>query len=307
MAGALLGVGWWLLALGAHLAAVLLVERSRRRERRDARFLAAALVLALPGLGLVGISAITLWQRRAAPSGLYTGAHSEMAELPGPGQAAEPVDRVFEWLQAQVSVQPVADLIHSADPRTQRWGVGLLARRGDPASVALLREALQAPERDTQIAASGALHRVEERLVGRIGQTRDALRLDADSPERQLAHGDACAAYQASGILDPAMGRHWLDEAETAYRRARALRPGWPAATQALARVLLVRGDVDEAEALAREARAVEPSAEIDLLLSEILFGQRRWSDLRALSREAVTAGRAGETLRWWAGEEPAA
>ena len=307
MAAALIGVRWWLLALGAHLAAALLVERSRRRERRDARFLAAALVLTLPGLGLVGISAISLWQRRAAPSGLYAGAHSEMVELPGPGQASEPVDRVFEWLQAQVSVQPVADLIRSADPRTQRWGVGLLARRGDAASVELLREALRASERDTQIAASVALQRVEDRLVGRIGQTRDALGLEPDSPERQLAHGDACAAYQASGILDPAMGRHWLDEAETAYRRARTLRSGWPPATQALARVLLARGDVDEAEVLAREVRAAEPSAEVDLLLSEILFRQQRWTDLRALSRETVTAGRAGETLRWWAGEEPAA
>jgi tetratricopeptide (TPR) repeat protein len=286
---------------------VLLVDQSRRGERRDARFLAAALVLALPGLGLVGIGAISLWQRRAAPSGLYAGAHSEMAELPGPGQAAEPVDRVFEWLQAQVSVQPVADLIRSADPRIQRWGVGLLARRGDAASVELLREALLAPERDTQIAASGALQRIEERLVGRIAQTRDALRVDSDSPDRQLAHGDACAAYRGSGILDPAMGRHWLDEAEAAYRRARALQPGWPLATQALARVLLARGDVEEAEALAREARAAAPSAEVDLLLSEILFCQRRWPDLRALSREAVTAGRAGETLSWWAGEEPAA
>jgi hypothetical protein len=300
-------LGWWLAALGAHLAAALLVERSRRRDRPDARFLAAALVLALPGLGLAGIGAIALWQRRAAPSGLYAGAHAEMAELPGPGQAPEPVDRVFEWLQAQVSVQPVADLIRSADPRTQRWGVGLLARRGDAASVALLREALQAPDRDTQIAASGALQRVEERLVGRIGQTEEGRRGEPDSPERQLAHGDACAAYQASGILDPTMGRHWLGEAETAYRRAWALRPGWPSAARALARVLLARDEVDEAEALAREARGREPSGEADLLLSEILFRQRRWRDLLALAREAAAAGRADETLRGWAGEEPAA
>jgi tetratricopeptide (TPR) repeat protein len=305
--GGVLGVRWWLPALGAHLVAVFLVERSRRRERGEARFLAAALVLALPGLGLAGISAIAAWQRRAGPSGLYAGAHSEMAELPGPGQVPEPVDRVFEWLQAQVSVQPVADLIRSADPRIQRWGVGLLARRGDAASVALLREALQAPDRDTQIAASGALQRVEERLAERITRTQEALRGEPDSPERRLAYGDACATYQASGILDPAMGRHWLGEAETAYRQARAARPGWPPAARALARVLLAREDVDGAEALAREVSAGEPSAESDLLLSEILFRQRRWRDLLALAREAAAAGRADETLRWWAGEEPAA
>jgi hypothetical protein len=54
------------------------------------------------------------------------------------------------------------------------------------------------------------------------------------------------------------------------------------------------------------EARAAAPSTEIDLLLSEILFRQGRWRELRALSRDAVAAGRADELLRWWAGE-PAA
>ncbi|HUM15945.1 MAG TPA: HEAT repeat domain-containing protein [Candidatus Nitrosotalea sp.] len=305
--GALLGPRAWPPALAAHLAAVWLVDRSRRDDRRDARFLGAALVLALPGLALVGVSAIRVWQRRAPPSGLYAGVHSEMSELPGPDQTPEPVDRVFDWLQAQVSVQPVADLIRSADPRTQRWGVGLLARRGDAASVELLREALQAPDRDTQIAASGALQRIEERLVGRIGQTQEALRLDPDSAERLLAFGDACVAYQASGMPDAVMGRHWLGEAEAAYRRARARRPDWLPAARALARVLLALERVDEAEVLAAEAHAAEPSAEVDLLLSEVFFRQRRWRDLRALSRDAVTAGRADETLRWWAGEEPVA
>src|SRR3984893_18782598 len=88
----------------------------------------------------------------------------ERGARPARGRPPEPVDRVFEWLQAQVSVQPVADLIRAADPRTQRWGIGLLAKRGDGPAVEVLREALQSPDRDTQIAASGALQRVEERL-----------------------------------------------------------------------------------------------------------------------------------------------
>jgi tetratricopeptide (TPR) repeat protein len=263
-------------------------------------------VLALPGLGLVGLSAIRLWRKRAAPSGIYAGAHSEMAGLPGPGQTPEPVDRVFDWLQAQVSVQPVADLIHAPDPRTQRWGVGLLAKRGDGAAVELLREALGADDRDTQIAASGALQRVEERLVARIAHAQEQLRLDPDSPERLMSVGDACVAYQESRLLEAAMGRHWLGEAEAAYRAARARRPEWPAPAAALARVHLAQGRVAEAETLAVEARVAAPSTEADLLLSEIFYVQGRWGDLRALSRDAVAAGRADDTLRWWAGE-PAA
>src|SRR5678815_4898007 len=115
---------------------------------------------------------------RSTGSGLYAGVHSEMAGLPGPAQTPEPVDRVFEWLQTQVSVQPVADLIRAADPRIQRWGVGLLARRGDGPAVDLLREALQAPDRDTQIAASGALQRIEERLAHDITRAQERRRLE---------------------------------------------------------------------------------------------------------------------------------
>ncbi|MEX2222762.1 MAG: hypothetical protein WEG40_13275 [Candidatus Rokuibacteriota bacterium] len=292
---------WWPLGLAVHAAAAGLAGRGLAEPRRDARFLVVSMVLALPGLGLAGFAAIRLWRRRA-PAGLYAGAHSEMAELPGPSQPPEPVDRVFEWLQAQVSVQPIADLLRAADPRTQRWGIALLAKRGDGPAVDFLREALRVEDRDTQIAASAALQRVEEGLVTRIGRAQEALRLDPESPDRLAALGDAYLAYQQSRLLDPVMGRHWLSEAEAVYRQARARRAGWPEAGRAHARVLLALGRGDEALALAREVAAAAPSVEVDLLLSEILFTERRWRDLQALSRDAVAAGRGDDTLRWWAG-----
>lgn len=288
------------------MAAAWLAGRSVVSGRRDQRFLVVAVVLALPVLGLVGLDVIRLWQRQAPPARLYADAHSEMAALPGPGQLPEPVDRVFEWLQAQVSVQPVADLLRAADPRTQRWGIELLTKRSDAPAIELLREMLRVPDRDVQIAASGALQRVEERLTGRIGQAQEQLRLAPDSPERSMAVGDACLAYQESGLLDVEMRRHWLGLAEAAYRDVRARRPDWPEPARALARVLLALDRVDDAGALAVVARALAPSAAVDLLLSEILFRQRRWAELRALSREAVAAGHADETLGWWAAE-PAA
>lgn len=293
---------WWPAALAAHAIAAGLAGASLGGGRRDGRFLAVSMVLALPALGLVGLGAIRLWLRLAGPSGLYVDMHSEMVQLPGPSQAPEPVDRVFDWLQTQVSVRPLADLIRASDPRTQRWAIELLAKRGDGPAVDLLREALQAADRDTQIAASSALQRVEERLALVIGHAQERLREEPDSPEGLVALGDACRAYQASGLLDPVMGRHWLTEAEAAYRRALVLRPGWGVPLLALARVLLALGHAREAEVVAMEARTATPSEDTDLLLSEILFAQRRWRELQALCREAVSAGRGDEVLHWWAG-----
>jgi hypothetical protein len=293
---------WWPAALAAHAIAAGLAGGSLGGGRRDGRFLAVSMVLALPALGLVGLGAIRLWLRLARPSGLYTDVHSEMVRLPGPSQAPEPVDRVFDWLQSQVSVRPLADLIRAGDPRTQRWAIELLAKRGDGSAVDLLREALQAEDRDTQIAASSALQRVEERLALQISHAQERLREEPDSPGDLVALGDACRVYQASGLLDPVMGRHWLTEAEAAYRRALERRPGWPAPQLALARVLLALGNASEAEAVAMEARTGAPSEDADLLLSEIFFTQRRWQELQALCRDAVSAGRGDELLHWWAG-----
>lgn len=294
---------WWPLAGAAHAVAAGLAGGGLGRGRRDGRFLACSMVLALPALGLAGLSAIRLWLRLASPSGLYLDVHSEMAELPGPGRPLEPVDRVFDWLQAQVSVQPVADLIRAGDPRTQRWAIDLLAKRGDGPAVDLLREALQAADRDTQIAASSALQRVEERHVHRISRAQERLREDPESPTALVALGDACRTYRESRLLDPVMERHWLTEAEAAYRRALAQRPGWSVPALALARVLLVLGRLEAAAALAVEARTAAPSSDADLLLSEILFAQRRWRELQALGREAAAAGHRDEVLRWWSGE----
>ena len=83
---ALAAAGGWAGAAIAHAVAAGLAARGLAGERRDERLLVAALVLGLPALGLLGLAAIRLWQRRAPPSGLYAGVHSEMAGLPGPAQ-----------------------------------------------------------------------------------------------------------------------------------------------------------------------------------------------------------------------------
>ena len=253
-------------------------------------------MLALPGLGLIGLSVIRAWRRRAAPAGMYAGAHSEMAGLPGPGQTPEPVDRVLDWLQAQVSVQPVADLIRAADPRTQRWGVGLLAKRGDGAAVELLREALRADDRDTQIAASGALQRVEERLAARIALAQEQLQLDPESPERLMAVGDACVALPG----EPAAGG---GDGPPLARRGGGRVPGGPRAPAGVGRAGPRRwpGCGWRRERWRRRRRSprrpAPPRRPPRRTCCSRRSSSRRagWSDLRALSRDAVAAGRADE------------
>jgi hypothetical protein len=287
------------------LASLLAAGGLARRTRLDERLYVFGTVLALPGLGLLGVAGVKLWAVLVPPSGMYEDIHSEMGDLPAPALPPESVDRVSEWVQRQVSVQPLADLIRAGDPRTQRWAIDLLSRRGDGAAVDLLREALSATDRDVQIAASSALQRVEERLTREIARGQERLREDPDSATAWHAFAEACRAYWGSHLLDPVMGQHWLGEAEAAYRRARARRPGWLPPAVGLVQALLGLDKLHEAEALAREAEEVSPSGTLDLLLAEVLFREQRWSELRRLARGALAAGRQDERLAWWAGAEP--
>ncbi len=296
---------WLPAAAGAHLLAALAAALAFRRARADEPFLAFALVLSMPIVGVVGLSAVKLAARLVPGRGLYSGIHAEMAALPGPERSPESLERVFEWIQKQLSVQPLADVIRGGDPKTQRWAVELLERRADGAAVELLREAVHGEDRDIQIAASTALLRVEERLTAQIARARQVARRVEASAAAWIALGNACRAYQASRLLEPVMERHWLSEAEAAYGRALEREPASRGATLALAHVLLALDRLDEAEALGRRALAGGASTEADLVVAEALFRRGRWGDLRELSRAAVSAGRRDDLLLWWSGEHP--
>lgn len=295
------------LAAGLHAAAASLAARALALPVCDARFLVFALVLAVPVAGLLGLIALRLWDLIRPPAERPGHAHAAGEDLPGPEQAPGSLDSVFQWVQSQLSVQPLGDAIRSGDAGMQRWAIRMLARRADGAAVELLREALVAQERDIQIAASSAIQRIEERLTSHIAQARGRTTREPGSVEGWIEVGDACRAYEHSGLLEPVMQRHWLRQAEAAYRAALVLDPSSSAAGVALARVLLGLGSLDDAAGLARQLAGSAPSRETDVLLAEVLFAQGQWQALREACRAAVVAGRATDLLAWWSGADPAA
>jgi len=295
-------LGSWslLLAAAAHVAAALLAIRLLGGARREARFFAFAVVLALPVVGILGLGAAR-WGRSWAKPPELESISASLLELQGPDQHPQSLERVFEWIQAQLSVRPLVDVIRSSDPATKREAVQTLSQRNDGGAVDLLREALQAPDSSVQIAASTALQKIEERLTERISRLREATLFNPSVADDWAALGDACRAYQQSRLLEPVLERLWLDQAEDAYGRALALEPEQLSHKVGLARVLLVEGRLEEAERLARETRVAAPAAEVDLLLSEILFARGDWAELRSVCRAAIAAGQPHALMEWWA------
>jgi hypothetical protein len=144
---------------------------------------------------------------------------------------------------------------------------------------------------------------VEERLMREIARAQERTRETLDSAAAWHALGEAYREYCASGLLDPTMERDWLEQALTAFGRARACRPGWLPAAVGLGHVLLGLGRLTEAEAVAREASEAGGSSAGALLLAEVLYRGGRWVELRAVAGAAVRAGHGDERLQWWAGE----
>lgn len=291
----------WPGAVALHAAAALLTAIGLGGGIGPGQFFTGALAFTLPGLGIAGLLGLRAWNAVSPPRPDSEGVHATLESLPGPELASGGLDSVFAWMQSQLAVQPLAEAIHSEDQAMQRWAIQVLSRRGDGEAVELLREALSSANRDVQLLATTALQRIEERLTVRMEQVREAAQRQPDSATVWVALGDACRAYQSSRLLEPVMERHWLGEAERAYRRALDVADAL-STRLALGAVLCALGRYPEAEAAARAAAEAQPSAQADALLAEVLFAQGRWDELRATARAAVGAGRAGDTLAWWAG-----
>jgi len=287
-------------AAAAHVVATLAAVVGLGGRRRDERFFVGALVLALPVAGLAGLAVIRVWSRMM-PAQTEAPEHAGLDTLPVPERPQESLDAVFSWIQAELAVQPLGDAIRGADPESQRWAVGLLERRGDAAAVALLREALYAPSRQTQSLASAALRRVEERLAGDVERARHTA-AEAPAASAWTALGHACRAFAGSGLVEAAVRVRSLEESAVAYTAALALEAAHRPAILGLARTRLDQDRATEAEGLARAAGVVVPSAETDLVIAEALFAQGRWSDVVTTCRAATDAGRDHDLVAWWAG-----
>jgi serine/threonine-protein kinase len=122
------------------------------------------------------------------------------------------------------------------------------------------------------------------------------------STDAALANDEARHAAQAALALDPDLpraheGLGWVrltgdfdaQAAEVEFRRGAALAPGDAALIQALAYLRSVRGDLPEAEALARKGLAADPLALISYLnLSRVLITTGRYDEASRYLQQAV-------------------
>jgi tetratricopeptide (TPR) repeat protein len=138
-------------------------------------------------------------------------------------------------------------------------------------------------------------------LSARVSSAQARIERTPDDAASWCALGDAWRAYADSALLPRPLIRRALEDARSAYTVAVARDTTHAGAKDGLARALLALERHGEAEPLLRERLATAPTAEAEAALATLLFGQRRWAELRDLARAAVAGGRADATLAWWA------
>ncbi len=245
------------LAGAVHLLAVAVVWTSTPVSPSH-RVLLAAVALALPIVG-VAVAALVL----ATPG------RGEMAEALIIDPPLAPQLTAADWCRLVDSV-PACETLVSANREHRRATLTLLSRRGDAASVGLLRWAVTG--RDSDLAIEAAL--VLEELGAQFDVRAAASRLALDSQpgfDTALAAADTLAEAIHSGLADPSLMAPLTWEARRCYGRAEVFAPErLPEVAVKWARLELAASRPTLALAVLERARAAGGGEPVETLRTQV-------------------------------------
>lgn len=253
------------------LAAGVLSALVRPRGARAANAVHDALVALLlpvvgPAIVLSGV-VLELAFRRRSPAAT--------AEEPAAGDDGRREPDPVEELRIGTTVAPVAEVLAVGTLEEVDRALRRLARSDDPATLLLIRDALQAARLDVRVRARGLVVRIEDRLLACVRESRDPL--ERARARRKLA----CL----SG--DPVSLQQHLRAAVTDYEQA--LAGGGSTAGGEFGRLLLLMGDVERARRMLTSHLRRHPDDSAARLARA--QASLRAADLRAAREDCPTLG----------------
>ena len=147
---------WWIAAAALHLLAIVAASFASRASRSQ-RALAAAFTLALPVLGPMIATIAVVTHRRG-----------EVGAEPA-REAPEPWPVSLTDIRRITNGLSVWESLMSGTPAERSATVAMLARRADPASIALLQRAVAVGSPDVAVDAAMALEDLRTQQEGEAG------------------------------------------------------------------------------------------------------------------------------------------
>ncbi len=259
----------------------------------------------LPGMAplgwLLGLSvgaAYRLIQRVIAGSAVPTLAAAQ--DAPSPPTPILPLSVVEQLIRT--GVEPLVNVVSDPSVEMRRGAIAILGKQSGPEAVELLRRFLTDEHADVRLDASVTLSRLEAHAAQAVNEASEQRAMDYAAARR---YAGACFEYASSGLLDAVSARFYFTEACAALREYLAHESEDTKGWIALARVLQILGEAEEALAALERARALAPeSSEAYVLSLEIAFHERAWTTLRALACEAQASLAISDPVaiaaRWW-------
>lgn len=216
--------GWCAAAAICHLAAAAILLAlsgySRGGVNSIGRFrirFYGVLVFFLPLMGLVGCLILQLvcgrWIR---PRGLVEDFQAETEQRVIEPERHETQMDLKAFLDEELAVQPVMDILAGHDDNLKRGAIETLRRIGTVEAVNILKKCLSDGSPEVRYNAHAALTRLDESQTRQIKSAQQRLDAGVRQAEDLYRYGKRCAAYGESGLLDDDTQRHYFQMAREA-------------------------------------------------------------------------------------------
>lgn len=316
--------GWWAGAMICHLlsaGALLTMGFDKRspanalsRDQYRAR-LYGWLVLVLPVMGLAGSLILQLvCDRWIRARGLVEDFQAETEHRVIEPQRIDVQKDLKDYLDEELSVQPVMDILAGSDDNLKRGAIDTLRQIGTPEAIVILKKCLTDNSPEVRYSAHTALSRLDETYIKAIKAATAALETGRPTATHHLDYARRCVGYGQSGLLDEDTRHHYLQMARDAFMTAQEKGEWDTALALDLGRLEILLGAYDDA-AVHFQSALDRDTLNVNALigLAEVHYSRGDARGLKTIARQMsaalptdVDSVNEGILLHFWAFEEKA-
>jgi hypothetical protein len=263
---------------------LLLAGLTRRQTDKASLFLLLAIATAATGLlGAVGMTiALIADSHRRSPRSPSAQAAGETAVTAVSKRLHSNILSGRELSDRSSGLAAIRDVLAFGSFQEKQTALAIMTRRFTPQLAPALQLALRDPDAAVRVQAATAAARIEDLFLAGLTRYTASLAAQPDDPDGRLKLALHLLGHAAAGLCSPERASADLDQALVHLRRAVASAPLRRDIRLAIAKVLVLRREPEEA---ARHLEALlEPlSAEELLVYGEALYRASRWDELRRL------------------------
>lgn len=222
-------------------------------------------------------------------------------------------------LQAYLDIEPYADLLWSPDATVKKSVINAIAEQPSPKLISLLRWCLSDPRPEVYQLALAKLGKIQKHHADEILLATERTRSYPDSIQAHRGLAEAYERFAESGLVEGTLQQYSRQMALASFQAILAREPGNSTALEAIARLAVAAGRVDEAltayETLLRETGSA--SARLGMLkvwhertrlsgdqeaLHRLCGAVAEWKAAPAGTERSGQDGEAFEHFEWWMG-----